>query len=246
MNLLNDREVSIATLEPVALSIALVQRSLTLDASGLEGMCSLAASLHHVEPRALDERGRLAFWLNVYNTLNRHALVRENLSGNLLAKFGFFSRSAYRVGALEYTMDAIEHGLLRGNRRRPLSPFKPLREDDPRLLCAPSAADARVHFALNCGARSCPAVRPYRADTVDALLDEGTRAYFAQECAIDEDERALRLPFLLRMYRMDFGDERAMVDFALAHLDAPRAQWLRAHRDRVKVRFGAYDWTIVR
>lgn len=246
MNLLNDREVSVATLEPVALSIALVQRSRTLDASGLDGMCALAASLHHVEPRALDDRGRLAFWLNVYNTLNRHALVQENLAGNLLAKFGFFSRSGYRIGALAYTMDAIEHGLLRGNRRRPLSPFKPLREDDPRLRCAPSVADARVHFALNCGARSCPPVRAYRADTVDALLDAATREYFAHECAIDEHKRELSLPFLLRMYRMDFGDERAMVDFALAHLDEPRAAWLREHRAHVKVRFSDYDWTIVR
>ena len=33
--------------------------------------------------------------------------------------------------------------------------------DDPRLKVALKVLDPRIHFALNCGAKSCPPIRVY-------------------------------------------------------------------------------------
>ena len=35
---------------------------------------------------------------------------------------------------------------------------------DPRVSVSLTVLDCRVHFALNCGARSCPPIRLYTAD----------------------------------------------------------------------------------
>jgi hypothetical protein len=69
------------------------------------------------------------------------------------------SRS-YSVGGRVFSLDDIEHGILRCNKIHPTSGLVAFRSDDARLPFAlPAPLDPRIHFALNCGARSCPAIR---------------------------------------------------------------------------------------
>ena len=43
---------------------------------------------------------------------------------------------------------------------------RPFGEGDPRLSLALERAEPRIHFALNCGAKSCPPIKTYSADSV--------------------------------------------------------------------------------
>ena len=45
---------------------------------------------------------------------------------------GFFSKNSYRLGAHVFSLDEIEHGVLRNNQRRPYSLFRPFGGTDPR------------------------------------------------------------------------------------------------------------------
>ncbi|MDZ7745495.1 MAG: DUF547 domain-containing protein [Halobacteriales archaeon] len=63
--------------------------------------------------------------------------------------------------------------------------------------------DFRIHFALNCGAASCPAVAAYDAETVEANLDAATKSYLRSETLVEE--RTAYVPRLLLWYRGDFG-----------------------------------------
>ena len=77
-------------------------------------------------------------------------------------------------GGRVYTLDDVEHGLLRGNRPHPYRLFPQFaRRDDPRAADGVPAAevDCRVHFALNCGAKSCPPVDVYTERGLDAELE---------------------------------------------------------------------------
>ena len=38
-------------------------------------------------------------------------------------------------------------------------------------------SDYRIHFALNCGAKSCPAIRIYSAKDLDRELELNTKAF---------------------------------------------------------------------
>lgn len=160
------------------------------------------------------------------------------MRGDLRAYRGFFRAVGWGVGGRAVSLHVMEHGLLRANRPAPWTFWRPLGRADPCLPWAVRRLDARVHFALNCGAVSCPPIRSYAAERVDAQLDVATRAYFDTEVRIDG--ATLVLPYLCRLYRGDFPDARA---FAADHLDEARAAWIRAHPD-APVRWGPYRWRI--
>ena len=225
--------------EPVSLSQAVLASA---RAHGRD-LAGLAAALRTTTPAALaTDAARTAFWINLYNALLRHALARYGLGGDLRWHPWIFFAAAYEVGGRRYTLHTIEHGLLRGNRPGPPLPVRPLRPGDPRLASAPGVFDARVHFALNCGARSCPPVRAYAADDLEARLDVATRAYLAQETAVDWGARVITLPRLCRLYRADFGGVAGVFDLLRDHHD----EGARIDRERaaLTVAWGAYDWSL--
>jgi hypothetical protein len=155
-----------------------------------------------------------------------------------------FRTAAYRVGAHGYPPDVIEHGVLRRNRRPPLSLLRPLGRRDPRTAAMPSRLEPRIHFALNCGARSCPPIRHYDPENLEAQLEVATRSYVLAETEMDRRRGRVRLPRLLKLYRADFGPPRRQLEFVIERLPADDAAWLRERRDRLRVRYGTYDWTI--
>ena len=82
-----------------------------------------AGDLAGVRLAALDDRAsRLAFWLNVYNALVLHAIVRLGVRTSVLWMWNFFGRVSYRIDVLVFSLDDIEHGVLRCNRRRKRRP----------------------------------------------------------------------------------------------------------------------------
>jgi Protein of unknown function, DUF547 len=205
----------------------------------------LEGALRGVDPAALaGDENRLAFWLNLYNGLVLRVMRARPRSGSLLRQRGIFRRCGYRVGELDYSLDAIEHGLLRANARPPYSARRVLRPGDPRLAAAPASADPRIHFALNCGARSCPPARVYEANRLDDQLEGATRGYLEAECDFDRQNEAIALPGLIKLYRSDFGARAQQVEFVAAHLPA-EAGWLRRSAERLRVRYNRFDWTIV-
>lgn len=205
----------------------------------------LAGELQAVEPSEIEgDSARLAFWINVYNALVRHELCRKPRQGSLLRHRRLFRTVAYRVGAHDYSPDVIEHGLLRRNERPAYALRRVMRDSDPRAAATPSRLDARVHFALNCGALSCPPINRYSASEIDAELELATRAYVRAETAIDREGRRVTLPRLLRIYRADFGPAGSRLRFVDTRLDEDDAEWLRENRDRVHIDYGDYDWTI--
>lgn len=76
---------------------------------------------------------------------------------------------AYNVGGLFFTLDEIEHGVLRCNKGHPKDGGQPTFgvKSDARLELVLTHFDPRIHFALNCGAQSCPPIRVYSADKLD-------------------------------------------------------------------------------
>ena len=115
-----------------------------------------AGMLMQMRPEKLEEESRKAFFINVYNFLTIHAVIDYTQSYGLPASTkdipDFWSNYCYNIGGLEYSLDDIEHGILRANRGTASHP--PLEEDDPRLEVAMTGLDQRVHFAMNCGGKN--------------------------------------------------------------------------------------------
>ena len=157
-----------------------------------------------------DENERKAFFINVYNALNIHGIIdRGGLPESLTGKLGYWKRTGYLIDGLRFTLDDIEHGLLRGNSRASSQLWGNayFADADPRLEFA-LPKDARIHFALNCGARSCPAIRVYDGRNLEKGLLGATIAFCESEVRLVEGEGGGEIVFkmshLFKWFRGDF------------------------------------------
>jgi hypothetical protein len=81
----------------------------------------------------------------------------------------FFNNTAYNVADMTYSLNAIEHGVLRGNQKPPGSYCREFRPKDRRLQAAVVVWDPRIHFALVRGTSACPRLQ-VRCDKNKAVL----------------------------------------------------------------------------
>ena len=74
----------------------------------------------------------------------------------------FFWNTSYIISGYVFTLDDIENGVLRGNRKGPAHIFRQFSsKSDPRLRFALPKPEPLIHFALVCGAKSCPPIKCY-------------------------------------------------------------------------------------
>lgn len=178
---------------------------------------------------------RLAFWVNVYNAVVQRALA-EN-PDQYESRRQFFGKPLVTVAGESLSLDDIEHGILRGGRSKYGLGYT------PRLFSGRferryrlSDPDHRVHFALNCGAASCPAIRAYEASRIDDQLDLATRTYLDSTVEYDGDAGVVRVPRIFLWYRGDFGGKSGTRAF-LCRYDAIPEDATPA------VEYEPWDWT---
>eukprot|EP00177_Eucheuma_denticulatum_P005690 GFKZ01010364.1.p1 GENE.GFKZ01010364.1~~GFKZ01010364.1.p1 ORF type:complete len:435 (-),score=63.43 GFKZ01010364.1:533-1837(-) len=213
-----------------------------------------ARKLRYFDPMLLRDTERKAFFLNVYNSLMIHAIAVMHKPVTMFDRISLYNAASYDIGGRAYSLNTIEHGVLRRNRPGG-GPFpqRPFGENDARRLCMLEAVDPRIHFALNCGAKSCPAVRFYEAQTLDRSLDTATRVYLG-DLDVDFEKRVITLPKLLQWYRTDFaegGDVSSVIRWALPFLEGQTRENIltllqeqEQGGDAFKVVYADYDWTV--
>lgn len=204
-----------------------------------------AAALRTFSLEALDNRGfRLAFWINVYNALVLDAVVSYGVKERI--RPWFFLRPAYNVGGLRFSADAIEHGVLRGNRGHPFYRLRVFPHGDPRRSVSLDEVDPRIHMALNCGASSCPPIEVYDPEEVDQQLDLACRGFVNGEgTEVDLEQNTLRLSRIFDWYEGDFGGRQGILQFVAQHLrDDEQSQ--RVREGVLAVEYLPYDWSLNR
>lgn len=189
-------------------------------------------------------RQRLAFWINAYNTFVARGITRLALRESVWEIRDFFGVISCRLGDLVLSADEIEHGVLRTNRPNPLTGTPPFLPGDPRLVLAIEPMDARIHFAISCGARSCPPVRQYDADGLESQLDDVTRSYLERELAIAD--HVLSAHELFRWFRDDFeAFPGGLQAFLLRHLPSGAVRRAVHERRVALIEYRPYDWRLV-
>lgn len=149
-----------------------------------------------------DEEARVAFWLDIYNA----AVVRAGEVDllNRRVRWQHFARRSLVIAGERLSLDGIEHGLLRRSRWKLGLGYlgNPLPSDFERAHRV-AEVDPRIHFALNCGAFSCPPIAAYERERLDEQLALATSSYLGAETR--RDGGVLRVPSLLLWYIGDFG-----------------------------------------
>jgi hypothetical protein len=215
---------------------------------GFERYKHLTSHLRSFQLRSLQDRNeRLAFWINLYNTTVIHGVIELGLERSVKEFPAFFDRVTYEIGGYVFSLNAMEHGILRGNRRPPYRIFKPFRKIDPRLGFAVVPMDPRVHFALVCGARSCPPISFYDAKQIDSQLQLASASFInSPQVKIFPEERTIFLSSIFKWYKFDFGGrDQSLMDTLLTYLDeGEEKDFLKENKDRVRIRYQPYDWAL--
>jgi hypothetical protein len=120
---------------------------------------------------------KLAFWINIYNALVVHGILTLNIKKSIKEVSSFFNMVCYNVGSHIFSLDDIEHGILRGNKKKHLLSRRPFPDSDPRKRFIVEEVDPRIHFALVCGSNSCPPIDVYEASEIDEQLEVVTSGF---------------------------------------------------------------------
>ncbi len=166
-----------------------------------------------------------AFYINVYNAFTLK-LILMHYPVDSIRDIGNIIRGPWKqeIVILEgdkYHLDNIEHDILR-----------------------PDFQDARVHFAVNCSAMSCPPLlgEPFTGAKLQQQLDDVTYAFINDPkwTWVDGDE--LHVTRIMKWFNEDFQpDEVAFVkQYAKGELKAK----LEALGDKVDVEYQDYDWAL--
>ncbi len=183
-----------------------------------------------------DDDDKKAFWINLYNAYTNYSLHKN--PDQYESRNRFFKNKNIEVAGKKFSLDKIEHGLLRKSKIKwSLGYLNKLFPGKTEKQLRVSKLDYRIHFALNCGAKSCPPIAFYNPENLAAQLDIATTTYLSGEAVYDKETNILLLPALISWFRRDFGGKKNVVALLKQKgiIDAPL---------QPKITFKKYDWSL--
>ena len=160
-----------------------------------------------------------AFYLNGYNILVIKGIVNNYPTKGPMEIAGFFDKKSYAINGSNLTLNNIENDIVRKK-----------------------FTDARIHFALVCGAKSCPPIQSYsfKPEKLDAQLDLVTKQSIQNLnfTKTDVKNKKAFVSMLFNWYKDDFIKAKGSVlNFLNSYLKTP----LPAN---TAIENYTYDWTL--
>jgi Protein of unknown function, DUF547 len=158
---------------------------------------------------------KMAFWINTYNAFTI-ALILENYPLKKIIDLDGGKPWDIRritIGTNKYSLNQIENDILR-----------------------PKFKDARIHFAVNCAAKSCPPLlnRAFRAEKLDAQLAERTRDFLKNRKFNQFSTETANVSKIFDWYGVDF--ENLILFFNKYTVEKLSAT--------TNIQFNEYDWNL--
>jgi hypothetical protein len=156
---------------------------------------------------AYNHTEQLAFWINLYNAL----VVRLIVDHYPIASIRDIGTPTATGAAGPWRQELV---VAEGS---PIS----LHDIQHRIL-RPIWRDPRIHYALSCGAVSCPNLQPepFYSDQLERQLNEAAIAYVNGSHCIRIEDDQLGLSSMFRWYRDDFGGtDRDVINHLMAYAE---------------------------
>ncbi|KAA8499239.1 Glutaredoxin [Porphyridium purpureum] len=212
--------------------------------------CEATCELQRFSMRDMKPDEKLAFVINCYNVMLKHAFAAVGEPTSSATRGAFFDTVKYNIGGDDYSFNDLENGILRANHRPPYHFRTPFGKGDPRAGVALAKAEPRIHFALNCGAHSCPPVKLFTEEGIQEELRIAAIAFCGEDdnVRIDEAGGQLFLSRIFDWYSADFGKNDVQVARTLSQwLSEPRRKKLEEAmlqtKKKFRIRYMPYDWT---
>ncbi|HKO57001.1 MAG TPA: DUF547 domain-containing protein [Thermoanaerobaculia bacterium] len=204
-----------------------------MDYAGLQArdartLQALRNGLAKVNVAALNRKQQLAYWINVYN-VNTVATIVENypvqsirdISTDPIIRLNVFKKDRVPFGGGKLSLNAVENDKIREGFH-----------------------DPRIHFAINCAARSCPPIRPeaFTGARVDAQLDDQARKFLS---SVRISGKTAHVTKIMDWFGDDFdqwgGGKSA---FLRRYLSADKQRLLDQAGSDLDFSYDDYDWSL--
>ncbi len=162
---------------------------------------------------------RLAYWINVYNAVTVK-LITDNYPLKSIQDLNGgkpWDLKLINLGGTSYTLNVIENKIIR-----------------------PKYNEPRIHFAVNCAAKSCPKImnKAWTEDNIQRYLTKQTKAFLANTSQNKIAADKVVLSKIFDWYKVDFGgDNTKLIEFINKYSDVKV-------NDNATVTFNEYNWEL--
>jgi Protein of unknown function, DUF547 len=138
---------------------------------------------------------RKAFYINAYNAyMIKFILTKYPIKSPKDAKFSgktIWDFRMVQIGPTKYNLTQIENNILR------------------------KMGDPRIHFAINCGAKSCPKLlnEAYMPEKLSAQLTSATKKFLANKTHNVISPKKVKVSKIFEWYAEDFKGDNSLVKF---------------------------------
>ena len=158
---------------------------------------------------------KLAYWINAYNAFTIKLILDNFPLKSIMSLHGGkpWDVKWIQLGDKTYSLNQIENDIIR-----------------------PQFKDARIHFAVNCAAKSCPTLlnRAFTADKLETQLEAQTRTFINNPAFNQISAKSATVSQIFEWYAGDFGDLKAYINkYSNTKLDGS-----------AKVAYQEYQWDL--
>jgi uncharacterized protein DUF547 len=196
----------------------------------------LRRQLAQVDVQALSRPDQLAYWINLYN-VNVVATVVEgypiesikDLSTDLIIRLNVFKKEVVDTKRGKLSLNDVENDKIRNG-------FK----------------DPRIHFAINCAAKSCPPIRtePYVGSRISEQLDDQVRKFLNGPNGVRLEKKGATLVLHVTKIMSWFGEDFqkwwgvGVEGFVIRYVSSDKRKQIETAGNQIDVKFDDYDWSL--
>ena len=207
------------------------------DRNVLAAYLETTGTVARVEFDTWNQSMQLAFLINTYNAWTVELILTEYPDLRSIRQIGFLPFSAWRRKIVilfddKYSLDEVEHGMIRG-----WGIYK----------------EPRIHFAVNCAAIGCPALRAeaYVGEFLERQLEDNTKLFLSDRSRNYIENGQLFISSIFDWYEEDFEQGwqgiNSVSEFLKRYADelelnADAIKLLE--QERIRIRHLGYDWDL--
>lgn len=161
------------------------------------------------------EDEELAYWINVYNAYTIKLILKNYPVKSITDLHGGkpWDVKWIEIAGKTYSLNNVENDIIR-----------------------PKFNEPRIHFAVNCAAKSCPplANQAFTAKNLESLLEKQTKAFVNNSKHNQLTKNSITVSKIFDWYGVDFGNVATFISRYASTEVSPAA----------KVSFSEYDWAL--
>jgi len=158
---------------------------------------------------------KMAYWINAYNAFTVKLILDNYPLSSITSLSGgkVWDKKWIKLGDKTYSLNNIENDILR-----------------------PRYKDARIHFAVNCAAKSCPPLlnRAWTADNLNSNLSQQAKKFINNSAFNQVGANKVVISKIFEWYAADFGN---IVDYLNKYSNTK----INA---KAQVSYQEYDWAL--